>query len=83
MNAKLIKIDISKTGGGDNYLWHATSPDLPGFRVTELSRAEVLAAISGALEFLCTGWTAHQVEWKKTDDLYWVIVPQKKSERAA
>jgi hypothetical protein len=83
MNAKLIKIDLTSTGRGETALWHVTTPDLPGIRLTNPSRAEVLASVCDALEAYCPGWKAHQVEWKRTDELYYVLTPPPKCEQAA
>ena len=77
MTAKLIKIEVRR---GEQGLWHATSPDMPGLRVTDTSRTELFAEIPRVLEMLCEGMSAHQVEWKASDDLYWVIVPTRKSD---
>jgi hypothetical protein len=84
MQAKLLKIDVR---AGEAGLWHATSPDLPALRLTETSRAEVVQQIPIVLEAFCTiagePVVAYPVEWKASDDIYWVIVPAKRQPRAA
>jgi hypothetical protein len=80
MKARLLKIDLLR---GEAGLWHATSPDMPALHVTERSREEALSQIPIVLEAFCTIGNApvfaHQVEWKATDDLYWVIVPAERT----
>lgn len=76
MRAKLIKVDVEK---GLKGLWHATSPDMPGLRVTETSHEELLAEIPRVLEASFDDVAAHQVEWKMSDDMFWVVVPIRKS----
>jgi len=72
MRAKLLKIDIEAGAAG---LWHASSPDMPNFHMTETSREILVQQISLGLEELIEGTSAYPVEWKATDDLYWVVVP--------
>lgn len=84
MQAKLLKIDVRT---GEAGLWHATSPDMPALRVTETSRTEVMQQIPIVLEAFCTiaGYpvAAYQVDWKGSNDMYWVIVPAQRQQSAA
>jgi hypothetical protein len=84
MQGQLLKIDVR---AGEAGLWHATSPDMPALRVTETSRAEVMQQVPIVLEAFCTiagqPVAAYQVDWRGTDDLYWVIVPAPRQQSAA
>jgi hypothetical protein len=76
MTAKLLRIDLQE---GEAGLWHARSPDLPEFRLTDTSRAEVLVNISFVLRAFhqINGQpiAAFQVKPEHADDLRWVIIP--------
>jgi hypothetical protein len=75
MKAKILKIDLR---AGEAGLWHATSPDMPAFRVTETSREDALAQIPIVLSAYCNidgePVAAFQVAPENADDLRWVIV---------
>lgn len=84
MQGKLLKIDVR---AGEAGLWHATSPDMPALRITETSRSEVLQQLPIVLEAFCTiagqPVAAHPVDWRGSDDMYWVVVPGYRQQSAA
>jgi hypothetical protein len=80
---EILKIDLRS--GEVTGLWHATSPNMPTFRVTETSREEALRQIPIVLEAFCKidgePVCVFQLEPQHADDLQWVIVQKSEVRR--